>query len=337
MSRLSNSAQSEARAEALTGPSTTVPRTEAKQGTRTGRTTTAQKATRVGATRGGGAVRAGDGQADEPQPTVGRAVGARHDWVTALQRPAWDLLCDHYFRLEISGWQRLPDEPSLLVGVHSGCALTMDAWTFVAAWHRRFGQQRILHGTAHDLLMATPGLGHYFRANGVLPASREGVTSALAAGDDVIVWPGGEQDSMRNWRNRDRAVLAGRRGFVRQAIRSGVPIVPVATIGGHDTVFVLSEGRFLARWSGPLARRLRGATVPITLGVPFGIALEILPTHIPLPAKIRTELLDPVAVDHDPDRVSDQEYVEAIYREVQAAIQAGMDRLAARRRFPIFG
>lgn len=114
------------------------------------------------------------------------------------------------------------------------------------------------------------------------------MTSALAGGRDVILWPGGEQDAMRNWRKRDQAVLAGRRGFVRQAITSGVPIVPVATVGGHDTVFVLSEGRFLARWSGGLGRRLRGATSPITLGVPLGVSLEIVPTHIPLPAKIRT-------------------------------------------------
>ena len=136
----------------------------------------------------------------------------------------------------------------------------MDAWTLVAEWYRRFGERRILHATAHDVLMAAPGLGHYFRANGVLRASREAVSGALAAGRDVIVWPGGEQDAMRNWRKRDQAVLAGRRGFVRQAITSGVPIVPVATVGGHDTVFVLSEGRFLARWSGGLGRRLRGVT-----------------------------------------------------------------------------
>jgi hypothetical protein len=35
------------------------------------------------------------------------------------------------------------------------------------------------------------------------------------------VWPGGEEDAMRNWRKRDVAVLAGRKGFVRQAMRSG--------------------------------------------------------------------------------------------------------------------
>jgi hypothetical protein len=58
---------------------------------------------------------------------------------------------------------------------------------------------------------------------------------------------------------------------------------------------------------------------------------------VPLPAKIRTEFLDPIEVDTDPDRADDQAYVQKIYNEVEAAIQAGMDRLAAKRTFPILG
>lgn len=253
-----------------------------------------------------------------------------------VQKPVWNFLCDHYFRLEIEGWDRIPDEPSLLIGVHSGGSLTMDAWTLIHSWYRRFEGRRILHGTAHDLLMATPGLGDYFRAVGVIPASRAGVTAALAAGHDVVVFPGGEQDSMRNWRLRDKAVLAGRKGFVRQAIRSGVPIVPVATVGGHDTVFVLSEGRFLARWTG-LGKQLRGATFPIITGFPLPLAVEILPAHLPLPAKIRTEFLDPIRVDSDPARADDADYVDSVYAQVENAIQSGMDRLAKRRSFPVLG
>jgi 1-acyl-sn-glycerol-3-phosphate acyltransferase len=256
------------------------------------------------------------------------------------QRHFWTALCDYYFRLETSGWERLPQETSLLIGNHSGGALTMDAWTLVFEWWRRFGAERVLHPTAHDVLMAAPGLGDYFRQVGVIPASRQGVTAALSAGRDVIIWPGGEVDAMRNWRRRDQAVLGGRKGFVRQAIRSGVPIVPVASVGGHDTVFVLSEGRWLAngldRVSG-LKKKLRGVTMPIVLGLPFGLTVETIPTHLPLPAKIRTELLDPIHVDKDPERVKDREYVDSIYLEVESAIQDTMDRLSKQRRFPIFG
>jgi 1-acyl-sn-glycerol-3-phosphate acyltransferase len=256
------------------------------------------------------------------------------------QKPVWDVLCKYYFRLETSGWDRLPEETSLLIGVHSGGALTMDAWTFVFEWWRRFGTERVLHPTAHDVLMAAPGLGDYFRQVGVIPASRRGVSAALGAGRDVIIWPGGDVDAMRNWRKRDQAVLGGRQGFIRQAIRSGVPIVPVASVGGHDTVFVLSEGRWIAngldRISGVKAK-LRGTRMPVVLGIPFGLTIETIPTHLPLPAKIRTELLEPIHVDRDPERVNDRAYVDSIYEEVQCAIQDGMDRLARQRRFPIFG
>jgi 1-acyl-sn-glycerol-3-phosphate acyltransferase len=282
-----------------------------------------------------------------PQDPLGRFVarrvsaalvsdGPNERFMELVQKPVWDFLCDHYFRLEIDGWHRIPDETSLLIGIHGGGSLTMDAWTLIHAWYRHFEGQRILHGTAHDVLMAAPGLGDYFKALGVIPASRKGVTTALAAGHDVVVWPGGEQDAMRSWRKRDTAVLAGRKGFVKQAMRSGVPIVPVATIGGHDTVFVLSEGRFIARWTG-LGKRLRGATIPVIAGFPFPLAIEILPAHLPLPAKIRTEFLDPIEVDHDPERLDDKAYIDKIYLEVESAIQAGMDRLAKRRSFPIFG
>jgi 1-acyl-sn-glycerol-3-phosphate acyltransferase len=257
-----------------------------------------------------------------------------------VQQPVYDLLNKYWFRLEVTGWERVPDRPCLVVGVHSGGALTMDAWTLVNAWWTHFEGRRLLHGTAHDLLMAAPGLGDYFRAVGVLAANRKSVGEALGQGEDVVVWPGGEVDSMRSWRKRDVATLAGRTGFVKQAIRSGVPILPVATVGGHDTVFVLSEGTWLAnaldKVTG-LKKTLRGANLPIIAGFPFPLAVEVLPAHLPLPAKIRTELLEPIQVDDDPDRADDDAYVQSVYDRVEAAIQAGMDRLAAQRTLPVFG
>lgn len=262
-------------------------------------------------------------------------------WFMRAQGPAWGVLSRYYFRCEIDGWERIPERTSLFIGVHSGGTLTMDAWTLVTAWQRRFGNDRVLHGTAHDVLLALPGLGDYFRLSGVIAASRASVGAALARGDDVIVWPGGEKDAMRSWRRRDVAELGGRTGFVRQAIVSGVPIVPVATVGGHDTVFVLSEGKWLANLlmkNEGLRNALRGAdNLPIIAGFPFPLAIELLPAHIPLPAKIRTEFLEPIEVDTDPERANDKAYLKSVYDEVEASIQEGMTRLAKRRRFPVFG
>jgi len=223
----------------------------------------------------------------------------------------------------------------LLVGIHSGAPFVWDAWTVGLQWWRRFGPERTLHGTAHDVLMAIPGFGQYFRSMGVLPAAPDAIATALAEGRDVAVWPGGEVDSLRPWRERDRANLAGRKGFVKMAIRAGVPIVPIATVGGADAMPVLIRGDRLSRVLR-LDRIFRLKVFPLAVSLPWGIAPAVLP-QFPLPAKIRTRFMPPVELDHDPARADDDEYVDRKYHEVQDSIQRGMDALARKRALPLFG
>ena len=251
------------------------------------------------------------------------------------QRYLWDFVEDHYFRMEVEGWHRLPDPPALVVGVHAAGIFPVEAWMFGLQWLRRFDEKRILHGTAHDALIATPVVGDYFRRMGVMSASPDKVSAALEAGRDVAVYPGGDVDSLRPWTKRDEVTLAGRRGFVKLAIRTGVPIVPLAASGGMDTMFTLPGGKAIARALG-LKRLARIESMPLALGLPWGIAPGMLP-FLPLPAKLRVELLDPLFVDDDPERADDDEYVEMIYREVEWRIEQGVGRLARRRSFPIFG
>jgi 1-acyl-sn-glycerol-3-phosphate acyltransferase len=258
------------------------------------------------------------------------------DWrFLERQKYLWNPLMDYWFRMEIEGWEKLPDPPALLIGIHSGAPFVWDAWTIGVQWWRRFGSERPLHGTAHDALMATPVIGGYFRRMGVLPAAADSIASALAAGRDVALWPGGERDSLRPWTQRDQAMLAGRMGFVKLAIRSCVPIVPVATVGGPDSMPVLATGRRLARWLA-LDRIARLKMFPIAVQAPWGISPALLP-EIPLPTKIRTAFQEPISLDCDPERAEDRKYVEKKYREVCDSIQRGMDALARRRRLPLFG
>lgn len=252
-----------------------------------------------------------------------------------LQKYIWNPLMDYWFRMEIEGWERLPEPPTLLIGIHSGAPFVWDAWTVGIQWWRRFGTERILHGTAHDALMATPLVGDYFRKMGVLPAAPDSIAAALAAGRDVALWPGGEVDSLRPWVQRDEAVLAGRKGFIRMAIRSGVPIVPIATVGGPDSMPVLFKGRTLAK-ALQLDKLARLKVLPFSIQAPWGIAPAMLP-EIPLPTKIRTAFQEPIKLSRDPRKAKDDAYVDRKYDEVQASIQRGMDALARRRRFPLFG
>lgn len=251
------------------------------------------------------------------------------------QKFFWNPLMDYWFRMEMEGWEHLPDSPVLLVGIHSGAPFVWDAWTVGVQWWRRFGTDRPLHGTAHDVLMAAPLVGRFFRSMGVLPAAPDSIATALAEGRDVALWPGGEVDSLRPWRRRDRATLAGRKGFVKIAIQTGVPIVPIATVGGADAMPVLIKGDRLSR-ALRLDKVARLKVFPLAISLPWGVAPAALP-QIPLPAKIRTALQPPVHVETDPERARDDDYVQQIYDEVEASIQAGMDALARRRAFPLFG
>ena len=42
-------------------------------------------------------------------------------------------------------------------------------------------------------------------------------------------------------------------------------------------------------------------------------------------------------VDPDPKRLEDDDYIDEVYQQVQGSIQDGMDMLARRRSFPLFG
>jgi 1-acyl-sn-glycerol-3-phosphate acyltransferase len=119
------------------------------------------------------------------------------------------------------------------------------------------------------------------------------------------------------------------------AIQAGVPIVPIATVGGPDSMPVVASGKRLARVL-QLDKVARLKMFPIALQAPWGLSPAMLP-EIPLPTKIRTAFQAPIHFQVGPERASDDEYVKRKYREVQRSLQAGMDRLARRRTFPVFG
>jgi hypothetical protein len=85
-----------------------------------------------------------------------------------------------------------------------------------------------------------------------------------------------------------------------------------------------------------LDKVLRIKVFPLAISLPWGIAPAALP-QLPLPAKIRTRLMPAIELDDDANRADDDGYVEEMYWEVQNSIQRGMDALARKRAFPLFG
>ena len=105
----------------------------------------------------------------------------------------------------------------------------------------------------------------------------------------------------------------------------------MVSIGAQESQLFLTRGNWLAKRLG--LERLRAEILPVTFGFPFGLSV-IFPPNIPLPTKIVTQVLDPIDVTKEFGEDPDIDTVDAHVREV---MQAALDRLAEKRRFPILG
>lgn len=236
-----------------------------------------------------------------------------------------------YYRAEVRNIDNVPPTGgALVVSNHSGGMLTPDVLIFSPAFYDHFGYDRPVYTLGHYGLFIGP-LDGWLRRLGVIEASRENAATALHSGAVVLVFPGGDYDSYRPTFSANTIDFNGRTGYVRTAIEAGVPIVPTVSIGAQETQLFLTRGNWLARKLGLTKARMD--ILPISVGFPFGLSV-IFPPNVPLPAKVVTEVLEPIDISaqfgNDPD-------VDEVDAHVRAVMEAALKRLAGQRRFPILG
>jgi 1-acyl-sn-glycerol-3-phosphate acyltransferase len=236
-----------------------------------------------------------------------------------------------YFRAEVRDLDRLPPAGgALVVSNHSGGMFTPDVLIFAPAFYEKFGFDRPVYTLAHYGVFIA-NVGDWLRRAGVIEANRENAAKALRDGAVVLVFPGGDYDSYRPTLTENVIDFGGRTGYVRTAVETGVPIVPLVSIGGQETQFFLARGDSIARRLG--LKRARVEILPVSIGFPFGLSV-VLPPNLPLPSKIVTRVLEPIDVaakfGEDPD-------LDEVDLHVRAVMQAALDELARERRFPVLG
>jgi 1-acyl-sn-glycerol-3-phosphate acyltransferase len=242
--------------------------------------------------------------------------------------PGLWMLASLYFRADVRGLQNIPEEgPVLLVGNHSGGNLTPDTHVFTLAFTTYFGVERRFHQLAHNLVLSMPGLGA-LRKYGTVAATPENAERALDSGAALLVYPGGDYEVHRPTWESARVDFGGRRGFIRLAQSKGVPLVPVVAIGGQETALFLSRGEGIARLLG-LDRMFRLKVLPVSLALPWGLNVGDMLGHLPLPAKITIQVLEPI-------HVSGMDVDEA-YDLVLGEMQTALTGLAEERSLPVLG
>lgn len=256
-----------------------------------------------------------------PHPLLTRDVEFLRAWL-----PSFAAAFHRYHDVSITGLERLPEGRALVVGNHNGGTSTPDMFALMIAYWQRFGVDSPAYGLAHDLVFRVPVLATLLRRAGALPAGQSAALTALESEAKVLVYPGGDLDAYKPWSRRHEVVFGARRGFVRLALRGRAPVVPVVSIGAHESFYVITDGADFARSSG-WKRATRMEVVPVIAGLPWGLWVGPVP-HIPPPMRMKIRVLDPITWPSlDPSAADDDATVTRCAAEVRSTMQRALDEM----------
>lgn len=247
--------------------------------------------------------------------------------------PYWKWFYDHYFRVKTDGWHHIPSHgPVLLVGSHNGGLASPDTSMMMYDWFRRFGTERLCYGLMHQSAwkMSSPVTRLAAKAGAVRAHPKMGI-AALRQGAGVLVYPGGAQDVFRPYKDRHKIELAGRKGFIKLALREKVTIIPLISVGSHETLFIVGDCyeqvKMLHQWGLPWIEDTDPEVFPIYLGLPWGIGIGPAP-NFPLPIPIHTRVCRPIVFErYGREAARDRTYVDACYDLVATKMQEALDQL----------
>ncbi len=256
------------------------------------------------------------------------------DFIARLM-PLLGLLYDHYFRAETEFAEPFVDGPALAVANHNALTGTPDMFCHMLAFWRTYSPARRSYGLMHDLPFRLAGAGTCLNAMGAITAAPTNAARAFARGSAVLVFPGGDLDACKPYSRRYELEFGQRRGFVRTALRHGVPIVPIVSVGAHHSLYVATDGRKLAE-ALRLPELLRWNVAPIGFALPWGPFAVVPLPHLPPPVKIHTRILPAIRPNLPPSAADDPDAVDAVFTRVRDAMQAAMDDLKRLGRHGLF-
>ncbi len=247
--------------------------------------------------------------------------------------PLLDWLYHSYFHAQTAGWEHIPEAGKvLLIGSHNGGLAAPDMYLLMHDWYQKFGVDCPTYALMHPTVwQAMPGLARLATQLGALRAHPKMAMAALQKNANLLIYPGGAQDVFRPYSERNKIYLHGRRGFIKLALQTETPIVPVISYGAHSTLIVLTDIypqlQQLHQLGLPWLFGIDPIVFPIYLGWPWGVAIGPLP-NIPFPVQIHTRVCPPIVfARYGEEAAQDSDYVEECYHHVLTSMQRELDQL----------
>jgi 1-acyl-sn-glycerol-3-phosphate acyltransferase len=227
------------------------------------------------------------------------------------------LLYRWWFRVETHGIERVPEGRVLLIANHAG-QVALDALMIGTAMLLEAEPPRVIRGMGEYWLPTLPWLNLSMVRTGSVTGTPKNCVDLLEAGECVIAFPEGVRGMNKLVWDRYQLKEFGH-GFMRLALTTKTPIVPIAVIGSEE------QAPGIANLEG-LGRLLGMPAFPITLTWPWLGPLGL----VPLPVKYRIHFGEPMWFEGNPNDEDDA--IAERVDEVKARI-AGMfaQGLATRR------
>jgi 1-acyl-sn-glycerol-3-phosphate acyltransferase len=215
-----------------------------------------------------------------------------------------------YFRVEAFHTERVPAGRIMVVANHGG-QIPLDGLLLATAMMTEVEPPRLVRGMVERWVPGLPWLSTLFTRCGQVVGDPANCEELLRRDQSIMVFPEGAKGSGKDWWHRYQLQTFGS-GFVRLALQTRTPIVPVAIIGSDDTYPAIISSRRLGRLVG-------APYLPITPTFPWLGPLGF----VPLPVRIHLRFGDPIVFDGDPDEPEAD--TRARVAQVRGAIQALLD------------
>ena len=236
-------------------------------------------------------------------------------WLGGVRAVLWP-----YFRPQVIGAEHLPTGAAQIVGCHSG-VIPYDAATVLVAHYDATG--RYARAIGDNLFGQIALVRDFLSRSGAVVGRPDVVEALLRAGHHVLVFPGGARDMERSYLTDRYTVLPhrgyapGHGGYIKIALRTRTPIVPLAVVGAEEAHVMLANVPPLARIVG----------LPLFPFVMF---------PLPLPVKLYIRFGTPIHLPGTPADARSQKRVDALNEMVRGRVQALIDDTLQRRDGVIF-
>ena len=220
---------------------------------------------------------------------------------------AMAFLYKHYFRVKCHGIEHIPKRGrAMLVGNHSG-GIAVDGAMVLASTFLEMDPPRLAQGMVEKFLPRFPFANLWTSRTGQFPGLPEHARRLLEEDRLLMIFPEGARGTAKLFHERHSLVDFGT-GFMRLALQTRTPIVPLAFIGGGEAVPTMFNLKSLGR----------------LLGVPY---VPVTPYLLPLPLPVPLEVYygEPLVFsgtgDEDDDVILG--YVEQVKQRIARLIERG--------------